>query len=76
MKDKVISQTTGKAYCPTDVVRIVNYKQAAAYISHGAELLDIYGSRDFKTEEPLIVYIFNREDTTHLYDLWCKHELK
>jgi hypothetical protein len=76
MKEKVFSQTTGKSYSPVDVVRIINVKQAAAYINHGAELLDIYGSRDFKTGEPMLVYIFNRSETTALYDLWCKHELK
>jgi len=76
MKEKVSSLTTGKTYCPSDVVRIVNYKQAAAYMNHGAELLDIYGSRDYKTEECLLVYIFSRADTATLYDLWCKHELK
>lgn len=76
MKDSVIGYITQKVYCPADVVRIINYKQAAAYLSHGAELIDIYPSRDFTTDEPLIVYIFNRKDTAELYDLWCKHELK
>lgn len=76
MKDNVIGYATQKIYCPADAVRIVNYKQAAAYLVHGAELLDVYPSRDFTTDEPLIVYIFNRKETAELYDLWCKHELK
>lgn len=76
MKETVQSQTTGKTYSPADVVRIINYKQSAAYMAHGAELLDIYTSKDFKTGDPLLVFIFNRKETTLLYDLWCKHELK
>lgn len=75
MKEKVTSQTTGKSYSPSNVVRIINYRQSAAYMSHGAELLDIYPSKDFKTNEPILVYIFDRSATTELYDLWCKHEL-
>lgn len=76
MKEKIVSQTTGLEYCPSDVVRIVNYKQAATYMTHGATLLDVYASRDFETHSPLLVFIFNRSDTHELYDLWCKHELK
>lgn len=76
MKEKVMSAITGCEYCPSEVVRIVNCKQVAAYLAHNAKLLDVYSSRDFKTNEPIIVFIFNREETTSLYDLWCKHELK
>lgn len=76
MKETVKSHTTGKTYCPSAVVRIVNYKQSAAYMANGAELLDIYASKDFKTGSPLLVYIFDRKSTAALYDLWCRHELK
>ncbi len=76
MKEMILSSTTGKYYDPSEVVRIINCKQSAAYMSHGAELLDIYPGKDFRTDEPLLVYIFNRKDTTELYDLWCKHMLK
>lgn len=75
MKEKIQSQTTGKTYAPSDVVRIVNQTQATMYMVHGAELLDIYPSRDFKTNKPMMVYIFNRVATMKLYDAWCKHEL-
>lgn len=76
MKDFVISDTTGKKYYPSDVVRLVNIKQVIAYLKNGAELLDVYPSFDNKNGSPILVYIFNRKDTTALYDLWCKHELK
>ena len=75
MKEKVESNLTGRQYYPDDVVRIVNYRQAAAYIAHDAQLIDIYPSTDFKTNTPILVFIFNRADTHELYDLWCKHEL-
>lgn len=75
MKEKIKSDTTGKIYSTEDVVRIVNQLQAATYMAHGAELLDVYSSRDYKTNRPTMVYIFNREATTPLYDAWCNHEL-
>lgn len=75
MKEMIESQTTGKKYAVSDVVRIVNQLQAASYMAHGAELLDIYCSRDYKTHRPMMVYIFNRDATTPLYDAWCKHTL-
>lgn len=75
MRDSIVSQITGKEYFAKDVVRIVNQLQAASYMAHGAELLDIYCSRDYKTHRPMMVYIFNREATTPLYDKWCEHTL-
>lgn len=75
MNEKITSQSTGKTYAPGKAVRILNQLQAASYIAHGAELLDIYTSRNFETGRPMLVYIFNREATAELYDLWCKHEL-
>lgn len=76
MKEKITSELTGKIYCPQDVVRIVNQSQAAMYMVHGAELIDLYISRDFKTHWPMMVYIFDREATTPLYDAWCNRTLK
>lgn len=76
MKERVTSQMTGRTYAPSDVVRILNGQQAATYVAHGAQLLDVYGSRNFNTNEPVLVYIFDRRETSELYDLWCKHELK
>lgn len=69
------SLVTGIEYRPSEIVRIVNSSQCAAYMTYGAKLLDIYPSRDFKTHKPIVVYIFNRKDTTELYDKWCNHEL-
>ena len=76
MKETVISNTTGKEYYPSDCVRIVNAIQAATYAIHGATLYDVYPSRDFKTNKPIWVFIFNREESRQLYDKWCKYELE
>lgn len=76
MKEMITSDTTGKTYCPQDCVRIVNPRQIAAYWLHGVEILDIYGSRDFKTNEPILVAIFNKKDSREAYEQWCGYTLK
>lgn len=75
MKDMVMSETTGKSYDTNSVVRLVNMQQLAAYMANGVELLDIYSSRDFKTNKPILVGIVDRKASQKCYDLWCKHEL-
>lgn len=76
MKDYAISNLTGDMYYLSDVVRIINTKQATLYCKHGAKLLDLYTSIDAKTGNPILVFIYNRKDTQDLYDAWCKHELR
>lgn len=76
MKDYVQSSITGKIYCPSDCVRIVNMRQAATYILNGVELLDVYASRDFKTNEAIMVTIFDRKKSKEVYDKWCNFELR
>ena len=52
-----------------EVVNIVNLKQASLYIKHGKKPIDVeYTDR--------LVFIFDKEDCSLLFDLWCKHELK
>ena len=62
-------------YFSTDIVRILNLKQAMAFISNGAELIDIYTSKDRKTDNPILIFVFDKESTKDLYELWMKHEL-
>lgn len=71
----VKSNVTGKTYSSLNVVRIVNPKQAAAYMYHGALLVDVYSSYDPDKDSHVLVYLFNREDTRELYRKWCNHEL-
>jgi hypothetical protein len=73
---KVKSCVTGITYSPEEVVRIVNPKQAAAYMNHGAPLIDVYPSfQKDKGGSHIMVFLFNRSDTQELYQRWCKHEL-
>lgn len=71
----VKSNFTGKTYDPNKSIRIINMQQLAAYMANGIELLDLYASRDYTTNKPILVGIVDREESKELYDLWCKHEL-
>lgn len=44
MKEKIISDITGKSYFADEVIRIVNPVQSAFYVLKGLELLDLYTS--------------------------------
>lgn len=67
---KVQSNVTGKIYETDDCVFILNPLQVWKYLMNDAKLLDVSPGEDKK-----LVYVFNRKDTYHLYDLWCKREL-
>lgn len=72
----VQSSLRDKTYETKDAIRILNPKQAAFYWGNGCPLLDIYISKDYKTGEPVIVYIFNRDETqsSGAYDAWCRNK--
>lgn len=74
--DLIRSQLTGKYYDVNDSIRIVNPLQAATYIHKGAMPLEIYTSKDFTNNRPVIVYLFSKSETKELYIKWCNHELK
>lgn len=69
-KIREISEITGKTYDTEECVHIVNLLQVYKYISHHAEVLDIFCGDDNK-----LIYVFNKKDTYELYDKWCKREL-
>lgn len=73
-KFKRRSRITGEYYYLFESVRILNLKQVTAYIDNGIIPLDIYTSRD-DDGKPVLVFLFDREETKEVYDLWCKHEL-
>ena len=50
-------------------------QQLAAYMANGVELLDIYISRDYKTDKPILVGIVDKEASYESYQLWCDHKL-
>ena len=49
---------------------IVNPKQAAFYWSHGVRPIDIYPSVDIHSDNPIIVFVFERNETCTLYKEW------
>ena len=71
----VKSSVTGRMYDPNKSVRIINMQQLAAYMANGVTLLDIYISKDYKTERPILVGIVDKEESYESYKLWCDHRL-
>ena len=72
--EKVHSDVTGKDYYIKDVVRILNLSQVCRYLSWNIELLDVYPSIDYKSGNPVLVFIFDRNTSKSAYDAWCKHQ--
>lgn len=58
-----------KEYEIEDTVRIVNTKQAGLYVKNNIQLVDLFWSRD------TLVFVFDKEQSKEVYNLWCKHEL-
>lgn len=73
---KIKSYYKNKQYNTNDTVRLLNQRQATYYWSKGIEPLDIYLSKNFETDEPIIVYVFSREQTKDIYNDWCNREIK
>ncbi len=73
--DLITPNITPRPYYANEVVRIINMKQAKAYINNGVYPIDLYTSRD-KTGKKILVMIFLREQTKEVYDLWCKYALE
>lgn len=64
------------SYNTNDVVRIKNPKQRDLYLMNGIMPKDIYTSIDEKTDEKILIYIFEKGDTREAYEKWCNYELK
>lgn len=50
-------------------VEIVNVKQAHLYIKNGLNPVQVYWGRD------RVVYLFDRDKSKPLFDLWREHKL-
>lgn len=72
MDEMIRSDTTGKWYDPKDVVRLINIKQLLYYMQHNVEILDFYASKDFKTNEDILVFIVNKKDSQEAYKKWLE----
>lgn len=76
METKVRGKYSGREYYASESIRIINPNQAILYWLNHVEPLDIYPSRDYNTNKPIIVFVFNKNETKEVFDLWCKYELK
>jgi len=67
----VQSETTGISYQTEDVVHFRNPKQSHFYLSHQAQLVDIFAGGEEK-----IVFVFWRSEHEHLIKLWNENKNK
>ena len=70
MKETMQSDRTGITYIPADSIRILNIKQAGFYMENSATLLAVYPSKDFKTGDDIVVFVFDKKETFDLYRKW------
>lgn len=61
---------TEKAINLDKEIPILNPKQAAFYWDRGVEPKRIYPSISSNTNEPIIIFVFNRDETYALYKEW------
>lgn len=67
----LISSLTKKYYDEKDSVRILNPKQACYFWGErGIQPLSIYPSKDKKTGEPVIIFVFSKSKTQEAYKDW------
>ena len=66
------SKITGRTYELFSQIRILNIQQCIFYLQNNVVLNDIEISEDRRTHQPVMVFLFNREDTHDVYDKWCK----
>lgn len=65
------SKITGRTFNIFNIVRIKNIKQAVRYCKNGVYPVDMeFGENDS------LIFIFDRDETKDVYDLWCKYELE
>lgn len=72
---KIKSNLKPREYTPDEVCRIVNWKQSNLYIKNRVFPIDIYPSVD-RDGKDVTVFIYLREETKELYELWKNYELK
>ena len=75
MDNLIVGKFSKKLYHAKDAVRILDPYQAALYWANGVEPLDIYSSRNHKTGKAVIVFVFKKDETKELFDLWCQCKL-
>lgn len=71
MSGLVKSEITGCVYFPQKTVRIVNLAQNMQYLTWGCRPVDIYVSNDYKTGKPILVFLYDKQDSYKYYQKWC-----
>ena len=71
MEPKVKPAFQLREYYPHEVCRIINRKQAFAYMQNGVWPCDIYLSADKQDT----VYVFFKAETQELYEKYKRHEI-
>lgn len=66
------SHVTNRTYNLFDCVKILNMQQAIFYLDHHVRLMDLQISEDKNTKRPILVFLFNKDETREVYDLWCR----
>lgn len=56
-----------------DLIRILNPRQSAFYVSMSVPILDVQLSTD-NLGRPILVYIFRRSQTKEAFNLWCEQK--
>lgn len=74
-KDLIETNLYSRDYTEKEVYRIINHKQAKLYIKNRVFPIDMYASID-KNNNDVIVYVFLRDETKELYQLWQSYELE
>lgn len=73
----MLSTLTGEYYDENDAIRLVNTKQCAFYWGvKGIKPLSIYPSKDIKTGENILVYMFSKSKTQEAYKEWIERRNK
>ena len=76
MDNKIYSHTTNRYYDIKKTIRVGLPQLQALYIKKNVDLYDVYCAEDIYTHEPVVVMLFDKEQSAPLYELWQKHELK
>ena len=70
MGEKIKSSLTGKTYDLSKVARLINIQQICTYLKSSILPVDIYTSLDLKTNKPILVFLFDKEETKEIYERW------
>ena len=71
-----ISRLSNQEYSLNDIIRVIDPLQCRLYIKAGAYPVDMYVTKDLKSDNDILVMLFRKSETRELYIKWKNHELK